>query len=42
MEYFIVSTVFSVIWFIIGYKYGRAVEKTKNLPNEKRTIFRKN
>lgn len=42
MDYYIVGTIFSIIWFYVGYKYGRAVEKTKKFPNEKRTIFRKN
>ena len=42
VEIVILTTLLSGLWFFVGYKYGRAVEKTKTFPSEKRSIFRKN
>lgn len=31
------------VWFTVGYRYGRYVERRKKyFSNEKRTVFRKN
>ena len=40
---FLIIVLTSTVWFIVGYMYGKFVERTRRFRgNEKRTIFRKN
>lgn len=43
LKLFLVITLTSVAWFIVGFNYGKFIERSKRFrKDEKRTIFRKN
>lgn len=42
LKLFLLILLTSISWFIIGFVFGRFLERTKKFRNEKRSIFRKN
>lgn len=43
LSLFLILTLTSVVWFTVGFMYGKFTERSKRFKgNEKRTIFRKN